>query len=109
MPSLTAARRTKGAYTDHSDHPLPRALGNVKAWAKKNKLPVSTVRSWYATDEKWGRPIPRPWANKFAKRYGIKIGEWPHGVTDDLRPRRKARKISAESAAPDAQKDTSDD
>lgn len=102
MPAKTASASTphparrklskvkpRAAYVDRSQHPFPKAVGNVAAWADANGVPVSTARSWYTKAEKWGRPIPITWADHFLELYKIPHTAWPHGTTTDIRQREK--------------------
>jgi hypothetical protein len=57
--------------------------GSVNAFALKHKLPVTTVRSWYATEES-ARKIPKEWADKLSRKpYSIPTEAWPNGIADE--------------------------
>lgn len=62
-----------------SQHPFPRRVGNVTAWADKNGYPRWKVKSWYSTGAE-GRPIPLEAAQLIRQQYGVKLAAWPNGV-----------------------------
>lgn len=87
--------RTNGAgRPTESDHPFPRAVGNVRAWAAANGVSWSVAKSWYQGAHP--RPIQRRWQVLLERTYGIAASAWRGGVTE-FKPRgaaaNKARKI----------------
>ncbi len=83
---------------DHSDHPFPRAVGNISAWAKENRVSRSRARSWYVVNDAklgidWGKAIPRRFAMQLLKSHGIPLDCWPNGILEKENAPRKKRKV----------------
>lgn len=83
---------------DHSDHPFPRAVGNISAWAKENKVSRSRARSWYVVNDAklgidWGKAIPRRFATQLLKTHGIPLDCWPNGILEKENAPRKKKKV----------------
>ncbi|HZN64725.1 MAG TPA: hypothetical protein VFB66_05450 [Tepidisphaeraceae bacterium] len=81
------SRELKIGKARAGDHPFPEALHakglTVTEWAEKQrpKLTREKVSSWYKPG-KGGRRIPRAYAERILKDFGVPLASWPHGLKD---------------------------
>ncbi len=81
-----------------SKHPFPRAVGNVKLWAKQNGYSYAAVKSWFTEGETIA-PVPRDVAIRLFREYRIPQTSWRGGITDDLHTKANQKLIAAEEAS----------